>query len=895
MRINPRINKLGYQMAPVALLQKISKRFTCPKISEYDQALIEQRFASLGEKFTLPPQVALYDGIDLDLPDLNLEQLEQAATQKYAVIRDKITHFLSAEIPDPPTEPVQESGWVQYSNSTYKRVSYPEGEVCVIDIETFPKFDQLPVMAACWDCCYWYLWLHPCMVSDRNPLERINIPVGSNKIIINHFVKFDSAGFAETFDLDNSNYLLDTASLHISLCGMSSTAMRNQYTSIVFGNSFYSPAWVNHTSPNSLKDCYNHHVKPLVRLTAEDKHIRDHFKNATGPAPLIPIINELIDYNFDDIKYTFELAAYLWPKYLKASPSLFSLAGHLIMNRSILPVENNFNERIHQIEQTYHKIDTEISDSLVSAIEQLLADFLSGQLTEAVISTDYYLSQLDWTPGKSGKTKGLPAWYRKIKKKLDEEGQGLKGMLPPLLLRITIRDNPVFYDKKQKWCFLCHSDETQAKPLPKNFLSYSGDYTHYSKIPHKDGLSANCGYIFGKYYIPLVDDGIISSEVAGLLNIVKKARSISYWDSIRSRVFSQNPQLSPDGSYQLIEPLLLAHGTATRRATEALWLTVSKPKHNVVGSEFRTLVTAPEGYKLLNADFDQQEMRIGALYADAYSKLIHGCTPASYIQLTGTKENGTDAHSIVANKIKVTRDNAKPVNFADAYLAGEKTQTQTLKNNCPHLSHKECLQMARAAILLSRGKKIYDRAGNFTYHGGNNSEMFNFMLGLADYNILPTQLQHLLAEDNHPRTPMLKVRMSEAIIKQHTGGDFLTSRANWGIQSSGVDLLHTFLTFFEYLCDRYSINARTIFTYHDEVWILAKDNQIEATVNAIQVAHLYTWSKFLLSLGFTDMPFNGLIFSAVNVDTIARKEVNESVITPSNSQEIAPGYTLKTP
>ena len=66
-----------------------------------------------------------------------------------------------------------------------------------------------------------------------------------------------------------------------------------------------------------------------------------------------------------------------------------------------------------------------------------------------------------------------------------------------------------------------------------------------------------------------------------------------------------------------IVPQVVAAGTISRRAVEALWLTASNAEPERLGSEIKAMVQAPPGYKLVGADVDSQEMWIASLIGDA--------------------------------------------------------------------------------------------------------------------------------------------------------------------------------------------------------------------------------------------------------------------------------------
>lgn len=119
-------------------------------------------------------------------------------------------------------------------------------------------------------------------------------------------------------------------------------------------------------------------------------------------------------------------------------------------------------------------------------------------------------------------------------------------------------------------------------------------------------------------------------------------------------------------------PQLICAGTVTRRAVEATWLTASNAKANRLGSELKAQVQAPDGYKLVGADVDSQELWIAALFGDAAFAGIHGATAMGWMALRGTKSEGTDVHSRTAQLVGIDRNTAKIFNYGRIYGAGEK-------------------------------------------------------------------------------------------------------------------------------------------------------------------------------------------------------------------------------
>ena len=122
------------------------------------------------------------------------------------------------------------------------------------------------------------------------------------------------------------------------------------------------------------------------------------------------------------------------------------------------------------------------------------------------------------------------------------------------------------------------------------------------------------------------------------------------------------------------------------------------------------------------------------------------------------------------------------------------------------------------------------------------------------------------------------------------GDDFLPSRVNWVIQSSAVDYLHLLLVGVRYLFDAYDIRGRISLSIHDEArFLVAKEDRYRAAL-ALHVVNLWTRSLFASKVGIDDLPMSVAFFSAVEVDSVLRKSVDDEAITPSNPEGISKEY-----
>lgn len=321
------------------------------------------------------------------------------------------------------------------------------------------------------------------------------------------------------------------------------------------------------------------------------------------------------------------------------------------------------------------------------------------------------------------------------------------------------------------------------------------------------------------------------------------------------------------------------------------------------------MVQAPEGYKIVGADVDSQELWIASLLGDAGRK-IHGSTPFGWMTLSGSKSNGTDLHTITAKAVGISRDHAKVINYARIYGAGQNFAQTLLKQFNPSISESEAKSKAIKMFALTKGKKLYfplpefqglypTEKGFSTYeamriasinrkpilemfskaqwNGGSESAMFN-------------KLEEI-AESELPVTPFLRGRLSRALEPQLGMEDrFLPTRINWVVQSGAVDFLHLML-----VCMRWLMGDKIKFclSFHDEVRYIVKDEYADQAAMAMHVTNLLTRSFCVSRLGVQDLPLSVAFFTSVEIDTILRKDAENDCKTPSNPHGFSGGYGIK--
>lgn len=231
-----------------------------------------------------------------------------------------------------------------------------------------------------------------------------------------------------------------------------------------------------------------------------------------------------------------------------------------------------------------------------------------------------------------------------------------------------------------------------------------GKFVH---LPHKNGKGNNVGNPLSKDFLTYVKEGILSTDCEGqAAKILLGAKSCAYWKSNQDRITGQMVVQSEDHG-NIILPMIVSAGTLTRRAVERTWLTASNARPDRIGSEFKALVEAPPGYRLVGADVDSQELWIAAVLGDANSLGEHGCTPLGWMTLQGTKAAGTDMHSVTAKTVGISRDNAKILNYGRIYGAGLAFASTLLKQFNPSLDDAEAKRLASLIYVKTKGRREY--------------------------------------------------------------------------------------------------------------------------------------------------------------------------------------------
>ncbi|KAI8450317.1 DNA polymerase family A-domain-containing protein [Phakopsora pachyrhizi] len=519
-----------------------------------------------------------------------------------------------------------------------------------------------------------------------------------------------------------------------------------------------------------------------------------------------------------------------------------------------------------------------------------------------------------------------------------------KSQLTPILLRLSFLGFPLYRSRKHGWTFRVPLGQmTEAfsskKPLKFNceqdpLFALDNEDAAYFKLPHPEGESENVGSPLSKFFDTAFENGTLQAnplctytlsndfnftssaapfeeaDSHALADNARQALSMnmecSYWLNASQRIKDQMvvwkdenesaPEddilpATPPASLEtekrkqgIILPQISVMGTVTRRATEKTWLAAANAKKGKIGTELKSMVRAPRGFAIVGADVDSEELWISSIMGDAQFGM-HGATAIGWMTLEGTKAAGTDLHSKTANILGISRNDAKVFNYSRIYGAGISHAVQLLMKADPKVSKEESTKLAKKLYASTKGIKNYaeEMFGSKFWFGGTESYLFN-------------KLEQIALADN-PETPALGCGITRALRKCHLpnskdGPDFMTSRVNWAVQSSGVDYLHMLIVAMDYLIDRYGINARYMISVHDEIRYLSTWEDRYRCALALQIGNLWTRCQFAYKLEMDDLPQSCAWFSAVDVDHVLRKEVDLSCVTPSNPTPISPGQSL---
>ncbi|ESO96346.1 hypothetical protein LOTGIDRAFT_239325 [Lottia gigantea] len=432
-----RRNEINIQMLPNNLHQTIFKDSPNSLSGSNDMKEIEEHLTQ-HDLWDRPPEI-LKD-IDFSLPQLSGNNIEEhfrnIASEQTEDIKQIVQTFLNSEIPEKPKTWNFAKGWTKYDkNGEATLVDYPDEEILIFDIECLVKEGSYPTMASALSPTHWYSWCSEYLIekkfrwsteltlTDLIPLETkkgsVSINNKSKKIIIGHNVGFDRSFIKEQYLIQNKKTcFLDTMSLHIAICGLTSfqrilfnagkdshrkevlefeKKLRQRYVE-------HSTDWMSVGTMNSLNAVYQFHCKDSKPLEKEKRNtfvvgtmsdVRDDFQ-------------DLLNYCAHDVSATHSVFSKLWPEFLERFPHPVTLAGMIEMGTAYLPINANWERYITLSNAMYDEIQTELKKMLMELANET-CEMLEGERYK----NDPWLWDLDWSVSdyklnKSGNENDVP-------------------------------------------------------------------------------------------------------------------------------------------------------------------------------------------------------------------------------------------------------------------------------------------------------------------------------------------------------------------------------------------------------------------------------------------------------------------------------------------------------
>lgn len=806
-----------------------------------------------------------------------------------------LKHFVSLAVPELPSAKLPTlPGWYRASlvnpRGWQATEGLPSGQVMVLDFETVHISGfWYPFCMAALTSSGWYLWLadltlYPCKpwietlkVTDpktgktkKAELERdfsprlattIQGPTGST--IVGHNIQYDRQYLTPEYLVEDSgNRFVDTMGAWIATRGMGNQ-QRVTYKLTTGEDSqeeTNAPLWTEDTGTNGLADVYEFY-HPGEEL---DKGVRDAIL-AEGLTYITKNLPEVAWYCIKDVWATFKVARSLLPELMVAQPSPVSLLGQLELGSSWLPLSSErYPGYYDRSESAYAVAAGEVAQGLL-----MIATLVASGSPEG----NDQLLQLDWT---MGKLELKPEILEVLTNVLAGDSSlvtsphsfhvtktGKRYLKAPLWFRDFVK-NPTLHSRLVP-SFL----QATYKGSQVIWLEDKGWTAEGVMLPHPEKRGKPVTDLFVKGYVSLWESGVLTSALGSTKELLTKVVSTINWVSLRKRIaciHSENLE-----GFPVTLPQLVVTGTVTRRAADKLWQVAANPKAKRIGTELKSMVEAPPGWVMVGADVDSQELWIASAYADTDIGIC-GSSPLGVMTLIGDKATKTDPHSVVATKTGIDRETGKVLNYAGIYGQGLSGTVNLLMKSLPDKSETDCTKLGNDFLGTFKGvKSPHTRR----WIGGLASDAFNYM--------------ETIANDRAPRTPFLKARMSLALAGVR---DFQTTRVNWTIQSSGVDFRDLLLVLVPYYFHRLGVTARLLMTIHDEIRYLVKAGHEVLATYALQLAHLTIRALFIDTLGLDCIPAGIAWFSAVDVDTVLRKDPYANQVTLSQPLAIAPGRCI---
>ena len=779
--------------------------------------------------------VSLHDEPGCDVEEwFNGVADDLASDFKYRI--NKLFDTMPSPFPDEIPE-IRDS-WNFYDGEQWVEIS--ENELpywMVLDAETVKdRGIWYPITMVAWSSTGWYCWIaNPTPHGDSRSRT---VPFPNGRLVAGWSVQYDRQFLSsEYLGFDSGNRFLDGMSMATAIWGLNGqqTAAYRKFEQVKDHKPV--PEWFNHATEVSLDAVYKFLFGRRLSKGVRDEIISSNWGQWNSFA------TKIVKYCGSDVKATHKCIARIYAKFTSQFLAHnASLVGMLEIGSSYLPLDEDWFGYQQRSEAAYEKSERAIKDLIDQCAQEIL--YRGEENCE--------IEGLEWRQMKGGKWKNYVKWYADLAK----ADFPISGRLAPQLLKLRWKGEPIYFEKNGN----------------------SGTWRSASeRMPHPQGVGKNLGSpLIPDYRQFVVNEQLTTAwDHIDLKDLFETLDSLTNWRSMRERVDSVNVMRDNKGNLCTI-PQIKSMGTQSRRAADNTWLVAPNAKGTKIGSEIKSMVAAPPGYKIVGADVDSEELWLASVLGDWLHE-YPGSNIWSKSVLVGDKNKETSLHCITAAMTGLPRTVAKNLNFGIQYGSGVKKCADTIQSKNPEKSRVECEQLADRMISSTKGKRSsgYNPETNqkeikSTYQGGIGSNVFNV---LDDFSERPDV-----------RTSVLGFKIPDSLNPKYVMSDFKTTRVNWLIQSAGVDFLHLLLTGIRYYTLRLKLDVRLVFPIHDEVRYMVADKDVDEFVKVLQTVHIKAKAYTYYVNGIQSMPQAVAWFGDVDVDDRLRKEVDDQCQTPSTPE-----------
>ncbi|XP_034239999.1 DNA polymerase subunit gamma-1, mitochondrial-like [Thrips palmi] len=826
-------------------------------------------FSNSKESYVLPNLVG---------PSIQ-SHVHEIAERQSAPYRELLEALVTTECPSLPDEWLFQPGWICYrKGSEPEHVEFPNEDALFFDAEVCVSESFAPVLATAVSSTAWYAWVSPVLIQRRS---KVNAPVyvsdlvplghqGTRpRVVIGHYVCYDSARIQECYDLSTSGMkFFDTMAAHISVSGI--TDLQRYFLL----NAEKKPDWASLACGNSLKAL--HHLYCGKEL---DKTERDVFVKGSI-SDIADRFQELTRYCALDVVATHSVYCKLLPLFLERCSHGSTLTAMLDISSMFVPVTRQYKDIIDNVKE---KISNE--DKKVQLLLQELADDALHLMQNDKFKDDPWMWDQDWR--KISKKLNKPEWYKKLTSQVSKTESdihlNLRSNISAQLMQLSWGCFPLHYENDHGWGMLLpafkaasgardqvdgrvpvesirkhcdvlprprissipslrdyeslqsgvtasNSDVSSGAPGFKNqegtqFFMQNG--LIFKKLPHYLSIDKNVG---GPMSIHLLMNPCLRSNNSKATSILKILRKNLFWKR-NSKAFEMLPVVWYDESQSsgAVVPSASACGDFARHPKEVFFSAFCSEPECSAGTEVNQAFEAPPRWSFLSATVPDTNLWMTCLLADSVSGEC-GHTPIGKMFVDG------EVYSSISEHMKLTKLQSELLFHAVLWGANKRYLAKMLREINPLLSDVKVYKKADQLLTYLCGSPFMSQNGKLARPGGIFDD---FLLKLQE-----------MIESEKIATPILKTRLSRVLESDRK--KYLKLIQNWLVRSSAVDYLHVLMMCFRDL--EPSARLCSVGSLKMHVKYLVPDESKYCAAKSLHIAHLYAAAFCAAQVGLSDIP-----------------------------------------